>query len=128
MARSVVCTATQFTSYDVVKRALVHNGWDTNSLGTHLCAGIAAGSASAVIVSPLDMIKARMMQSSINADGKVVKMYKNDFDCFYQTLRHEGARGLWKGLGPAFMRQTPQIVLMWVLYEQYAKLWNAMKP
>ena len=53
------------------------------------------------------------MQSSINADGKVVKMYKNDFDCFSQTLRHEGARGLWKGLGPAFMRQTPQ-VWVWI--------------
>ena len=58
MARSVLCTASQFTTYDVVKRLLIQNGgWDTNSVSTHLTSAIAAGVMSAGVVSPLDVIK-----------------------------------------------------------------------
>jgi|UniRef100_A0A7S4FXG9 hypothetical protein len=128
MARSVLCTASQFTTYDVVKRLLIQNGgWDTNSVSTHLTSAIAAGVMSAGVVSPLDVIKSRMMQSSFNADGRVVKSFTSDWQCLKATVATEGVRGLWKGLGPCFIRQCPQIVLMWCIYEQYTKLYNIVR-
>ena len=41
---------------------------------------------------PLDTIKTRMMQDS----GR----YRGNLDCALNTLRNEGIRGFWKGLGP----------------------------
>lgn len=124
LARSVICTGSQFTTYDVAKRFLTEKGWCSNSVSTHLSAAVAAGCASAVVVSPLDVIKSRMMQSSMNADGQIVKLFKSDWHCFKATVETEGARGLWKGLGPCFVRQCPQIVLMWCIYEQYTTIYN----
>lgn len=125
LLRSVAATASQFTTYDLVKRALISWRWDGDAVSTHLAAAITAGCASAVVVSPLDVIKSRMMQSSINADGALVKVYHSDLHCMRAMLSTEGVAGFWKGLGPCFMRQGPQIILMWLIYEQYTKAYHS---
>ena len=35
-------------------------------------------------------------------------MYKNSFDCFKKVLRHEGFRGLYRGLGPQLVGVCPE--------------------
>ena len=35
-------------------------------------------------------------------------MYKNSFDCFKKVLRHEGFRGLYRGLGPQLVGVAPE--------------------
>eukprot|EP00667_Euglena_gracilis_P014083 EG_transcript_14556 len=127
MARCVLATASQFTTYDVIKRALVRHRWDSDAVPTHLTAAVAAGCASAMVVSPLDVIKSRMMQSSINADGQLVKLYHSDWHCMRAMLATEGVSGFLKGLGPCFMRQCPQIIAMWLFYEQYTKVYHAVR-
>ena len=59
--------------------------------------------------------QSRMMQSSFNADGRVVKSFTSDWQCLKATVATEGVRGLWKGLGPCFIRQCPQVSIGFVV-------------
>lgn len=44
-------------------------------------------------------------------------MYKNSWDCIKQTVRHEGVRGLYKGLTASYLG-VAESTLQWVLYER----------
>ena len=35
-------------------------------------------------------------------------MYKNSFDCFKKVVRHEGVRGLYRGLAPQLVGVAPE--------------------
>ena len=66
---------------------------------------IAATGATAVY--PIDLVKTRMQnQRSGPMVGEL--MYKNSFDCFKKVIRHEGIRGLYRGLGPQLVGVCPE--------------------
>jgi hypothetical protein len=52
-----------------------------------------------------------------------IAAYRSALDCTVVLLRTEGPQGLYKGLVANFLRQCPQVVIMWVCYEQYVKLY-----
>ncbi|KAK1831287.1 mitochondrial carrier domain-containing protein [Podospora conica] len=52
---------------------------------------------------PLDVVKSKMQTDGFGAGQK----YKTMRDCFAQTLRVEGWRGFWKGIGPTLLRAMP---------------------
>ena len=87
-----------------------------------------AGTVSTLIVNPLDVIKSRMMQSRSvpTSTSTTLRAYASDLECVRQTWRAEGIRGFYKGLPATFMRQCPLVVLMWVIFEQYKKVFAAM--
>eukprot|EP01012_Entosiphon_sulcatum_P053956 TRINITY_DN7436_c0_g1_i1.p1 TRINITY_DN7436_c0_g1~~TRINITY_DN7436_c0_g1_i1.p1 ORF type:complete len:290 (+),score=14.03 TRINITY_DN7436_c0_g1_i1:274-1143(+) len=126
LTRGMAVTSGQFTSYDVAKRTLGDLGFDKNKTSSHLIASLFAGCVSTLIVNPMDVIKSRMMQSSVKADGNIVKAYSTDWHCVAHTYSVEGFRGFYKGLVPCFFRQCPQVVLMWCIYEQYSNLWKRL--
>jgi hypothetical protein len=58
-----------------------------------------AGAIGATFVYPIDLVKTRMQnQRQQSLVGQV--MYKNGWQCFKSVVKHEGARGLYAGLGP----------------------------
>eukprot|EP01062_Namystynia_karyoxenos_P047612 TRINITY_DN359_c0_g1_i3.p2 TRINITY_DN359_c0_g1~~TRINITY_DN359_c0_g1_i3.p2 ORF type:complete len:297 (+),score=94.78 TRINITY_DN359_c0_g1_i3:92-982(+) len=125
--RGCLVTAGQFTTYDVAKRSLLRWGM-RDGIKTHLMASTLAGTVSTLIVQPIDLIKSRMMQSRavpLHA-ATTLKTYTSNWDCVRQTWQFEGVRGFYKGIGATFMRQCPQVVLMWVIFEQYKKLFSAI--
>ena len=64
--------------------------------------------ALTAVCSPADVIKSRVMHSS--EKGSVLELIKT-------SLREEGARFLFKGWTPAFVRLAPNTVLMFVFME-----------
>lgn len=36
------------------------------------------------------------------------RLYKNSFDCFWKVFRHEGIRGLYRGLLPQMIGVAPE--------------------
>eukprot|EP01062_Namystynia_karyoxenos_P047614 TRINITY_DN359_c0_g2_i1.p2 TRINITY_DN359_c0_g2~~TRINITY_DN359_c0_g2_i1.p2 ORF type:complete len:328 (+),score=111.73 TRINITY_DN359_c0_g2_i1:88-984(+) len=121
--RGCLVTAGQFTTYDVMSRQLRLRGWK-DGVRAHLVASTVAGTVSSLIVQPLEVIKNRMMQSRAvpQLASTTLMTYKGDWDCVVKTWRFEGIRGFYKGLPATFMRQCPQVVLMWVILEQYRRI------
>lgn len=53
-------------------------------------------------------------------------VYRNAMDCFFQTVRSEGPRALFKGWLPSYMRLGPQTVLTFIFLEQLKRLYLAV--
>uniref|UniRef100_A0A7S1CAX8 Uncharacterized protein n=1 Tax=Bicosoecida sp. CB-2014 TaxID=1486930 RepID=A0A7S1CAX8_9STRA len=75
-------------------------------LPAKLVVGAIAGIVGTSAAFPLDMVKTRMQSQKVGPDG--TKVYKNAIDCFRQIIRHEGARGLYKGLGANLTGVAPE--------------------
>ncbi|XP_076455982.1 electrogenic aspartate/glutamate antiporter SLC25A13, mitochondrial-like isoform X2 [Babylonia areolata] len=69
--------------------------------------GALAGATGATAVYPIDLVKTRMQnQRTGSYVGEL--MYKNSFDCFKKVIRHEGVRGLYRGLAPQLVGVAPE--------------------
>ncbi|PVD37264.1 hypothetical protein C0Q70_04261 [Pomacea canaliculata] len=69
--------------------------------------GAMAGATGATAVYPIDLVKTRMQnQRSGSYVGEL--MYKNSIDCFKKVIRHEGFRGLYRGLAPQLVGVAPE--------------------
>ena len=68
--------------------------------------GSIAGGIGATAVYPIDLVKTRMQNQRVGADGK--RMYKNSIDCFKQLVAKEGVKGLYRGLLPQLVGVAPE--------------------
>ncbi|EOA34100.1 hypothetical protein CARUB_v10021601mg [Capsella rubella] len=87
-----------FWTYEYVRERL-HPGCrktGEENLTTMLVAGGLAGVASWVACYPLDVVKTRLQQGHGGYDGIA--------DCFRKSVKQEGYRVLWRGLGTAVAR------------------------
>jgi hypothetical protein len=90
----------------------------TTTLGTHsrrLWASAAAAGLSEALTMPVDVAKIRLQVQNNGPVGDV--RYKGMTDCILRTVRNEGFRALFKGLGPALMRQMGYTGISFLLYE-----------
>ena len=60
----------------------------------------------ATAVYPIDLVKTRLQNQRTGYVGEL--MYKNSFDCFKKVIRHEGFRGLYRGLPPQLVGVAPE--------------------
>jgi len=127
--RGVAVTTAQFSTYDEAKEQLRARVGMADGLPLHFCASLAAGVVAAIVSTPLDVVKSRMMNATRHGQhGAEHIVYRSSLHCTALTLRNEGIRGLYKGLIPCYMRMGPQVMLMWVFVEQYRRLWNKVVP
>lgn len=97
-----VLNAIVFGVYGNVQR----NTTDPDSLIAHFCAGSAAGLSQTLICSPMELVKSRLqIQNNI---PNAVK-HKNPWECLRYIAKHEGRRGVFKGLGITAARDVPGI-------------------
>ena len=85
----------------------------------HLLAAATAGIATGTATNPIWLVKTRLQLDKNRAgdDPTRGRQYKNSWDCVKQTVRHEGFRGLYKGLTASYLGVT-ESTLQWVLYER----------
>ncbi|KAF2301283.1 hypothetical protein GH714_022404 [Hevea brasiliensis] len=91
-----------FWTYEYMREQL-HPGCRKNgqeSLRTMLIAGGLAGVASWVCCYPLDVIKTRLQAQTPSSPQK----YNGILDCLSRSVKEEGYRVLWRGLGTAVSR------------------------
>mmetsp|Transcript_79378 Transcript_79378/g.92785 ORF Transcript_79378/g.92785 Transcript_79378/m.92785 type:complete len:292 (+) Transcript_79378:31-906(+) len=77
--------------------------------------GAFAGAVSVLVNTPVDVVKTNMQ-------GLEAKKYKNSMDCFYQILRNEGTRGLYKGTVARLYRVGLDVAITFTLFEQFNRL------
>ncbi|CAG8898887.1 unnamed protein product [Penicillium egyptiacum] len=86
-------------------------------MGIHLAAAAIAGIATGTATNPIWLVKTRLQLDKSNAEIGKSRQYRNSFDCVKQTVRHEGIRGLYRGLSASYLGVT-ESSLQWVMYEQ----------
>lgn len=116
----MIVTASQLATYDQVKEMILKKGVMRDGLGTHVTASFTAGFVASVASNPVDVIKTRVMNMTVEAGRD--PPYKGALDCALKTVRAEGPMALYKGFIPTISRQGPFTVVLFVTLEQVRKL------
>ncbi|KAL1809127.1 hypothetical protein ACET3Z_026117 [Daucus carota] len=113
MAREIPGNAAMFGVYEGLKQYIA-GGQDTSNLGrgSLMLAGGLAGGAFWISVYPTDVVK-----SAIQVDDYKNPKYSGSINAFKKILASEGAKGLYKGFGPAMARSIPANAACFLAYE-----------
>lgn len=107
MMRDAPAHGVYFWTYEYMREQL-HPGCRKSgqqSFGTMLVAGGLAGVSSWICCYPLDVVKTRLqMQAEIGSSVSSTLIYDGIMDCFIKSVREDGYRVLWRGLGTALSR------------------------
>ncbi|XP_063232023.1 mitochondrial uncoupling protein 4-like isoform X2 [Bacillus rossius redtenbacheri] len=124
MQRAGLVTLGDLTAYDCSKRFLLHRLALGDNYVTHALASVLAGLAAAVMGSPADVVKARVMNQPTDERGRGL-YYRSSTDCLLCTVRDEGVLALYKGFIPLWLRLAPWSLTFWLSYEQIKLLLGA---
>ena len=116
--RDVPFRAVQLPSYEFVKTTWTRK-FATDEAGVvrklssleNMAVGIIAGTFSAAVTTPLDVIKTRLMT------GKDSVSFGGAFAMAKQIVAKEGVPGLFSGLGPRIIYVGPSVGVFFVVYE-----------
>lgn len=90
-----------------------------NVWSIHLAAAAIAGIATGTATNPIWLVKTRLQLDKNNASNDPLRgrQYKNSWDCIRQTVKHEGIKGLYRGLTASYLGVT-ESTMQWVMYER----------
>lgn len=86
-----------------------------------LVAGGMAGAASVFANTPVDVIKTKMQ-------GLEAHKYKGSFDCFVQTFKEGGVKGLYKGTVPRLSRVVLDVAITFTLFDYISRVMDQIWP
>ncbi len=112
LVRNSVISASEITTYEVAKKAIIQRLQWEDGVPVHLASGCAAGFVATVVGSPADVLGTKAMQkhgayASMTASQIVLKM-----------ATEEGLFSFYKGFWPNFCRIGSFNIAMWFFYEQ----------
>lgn len=110
IARAVLMTAGQLTSYDYSKKMLLGTKVFIDNMTTHLISSIFAGICATLLTQPVDVIKTRMMNAK---PGE----FKGMLHIVAYTAQ-AGPTAFFKGMVPSGTRILPFNILLFIFYEQ----------
>jgi hypothetical protein len=125
--RACVLSAAMMASYDHSKQYLLRHQWlSHDDIYAHICAGMVAGFCMALVSSPIDVVKTRIMNANLHSSipASSSHQYRGMFDCLLQTAKTEGLLGLYKGFVPTFFRLGPHTIMAFTIYEELRKWWG----
>mmetsp|Transcript_6102 Transcript_6102/g.9157 ORF Transcript_6102/g.9157 Transcript_6102/m.9157 type:complete len:301 (-) Transcript_6102:20-922(-) len=112
--RSFFVTMAELTIYDASKRKIRELGFFPEGSLVHASASFSAGFGAALVSTPIDLAKNRLMTSGLNG----VKCYTGMSDVFQQMLKENGIMSLYRGFIPTWMRIGPWAIVMFMTYEK----------
>lgn len=118
VARAILMNASQLATYDVFKNTILSSGGMTDGLGLHFLSSFLAGTVATTICAPFDVIKSRIMHAA--AQESTVHVITRAF-------KTEGLTWLFKGWTPAWIRLSPNTIIIFMTLEQIKKAWDTAK-
>eukprot|EP01094_Clydonella_sp_ATCC50884_P007947 TRINITY_DN171_c3_g2_i1.p1 TRINITY_DN171_c3_g2~~TRINITY_DN171_c3_g2_i1.p1 ORF type:complete len:338 (-),score=87.46 TRINITY_DN171_c3_g2_i1:52-1065(-) len=109
--RVAFVNGTWIATYDQSK-AWVLEHTPLRGVAAYAAASQISGLVAALIGSPIDLIKTRLMSQSGSE-----RYYKNAIDCVRKTVGGEGLRGMYKGFWPSWARSGPWSLIFFVSFE-----------
>ncbi|NXK11874.1 UCP4 protein, partial [Herpetotheres cachinnans] len=119
--RAALVNMGDLTTYDTVKHFLLLNTSLVDNSVTHSAASCCSGLVAAVLGTPADVVKTRIMNQPRDKQGRGL-LYKSSMDCLIQTVKGEGFMSLYKGFIPTWMRMAPWSLVFWLTYEQIRRI------
>lgn len=106
------------TSYNAKKR---HCHEDDVKPGNMITAALGAfsGAFGASVVYPLNLLRTRLQSQGTAVHPPI---YTGYVDVTVQTIRREGARGLFRGLTPNLLKVVPAMSITYVVYENSKRI------
>ncbi|XP_054035898.1 mitochondrial uncoupling protein 4 isoform X3 [Dryobates pubescens] len=119
--RAALVNMGDLTTYDSVKHFLLLNTPLVDNSLTHSVASCCSGLVAAVLGTPADVVKTRIMNQPRDKQGRGL-LYKSSMDCLIQSVQGEGFMSLYKGFIPTWMRMAPWSLVFWLTYEQIRRI------
>lgn len=110
IGRGILITIGQIAFYDHIKTWLLSTEYFSDDAICHIVASIIASVIATTLTQPLDVLKTRAMNSE-----------PGEFPSLWSLLANtakSGPCGFFRGYMPAFIRQGPHTVLLFVFLEQ----------
>ena len=109
LATSAIGNAICFHAYHATGRLITGTDAGPSTYAGMFVAGCAAGAATTVLVTPVDVLKIRSQVHVGKVQGPLALMAS--------ILSREGVRGLYRGVGVTFLRDTPSTGIYYASYE-----------
>jgi len=106
-------TIVYFVIYEKLKQIMSENERDLNAFH-YACGAFCAKTVATVSFYPHEVVRTRLRQEGISDKKKV---YRGFFQTLNKVRIEEGYVGLYGGMGAHMMRQVPNTVIMFLLYE-----------
>lgn len=122
VTRATLLTSCQLSVTSQVKDHLSRSGWFgpngqwLGGLPMMFCATLFSSFCANIVANPFDVVKSRMQQMPIAADGTA--LYSSMTDCFVKSVRAEGITVLWAGFTPAFVKLAPYSIISLTLADK----------
>lgn len=110
IARASMLASAELATYDVTKPLVLAHSGLRDGFPAHVATALCSGFVAAVVSTPFDVVKSRLMNGAGQSTGLV--------QCLRDTVRNEGVPALWKGFVPAYARIGPRVVIAFVVMEQ----------
>ncbi|XP_028043897.1 mitochondrial uncoupling protein 4 [Bombyx mandarina] len=114
--RAALVNMGDLASYDYTKQFLMREFGMADTMLVHAAAAFNAGFVAAVLGTPADVLKTRLMNQPVGPDGRGT-LYRGMIDCLQQSVRNEGVLSLYKGFLPLWMRLGPWALINWIAFE-----------
>jgi solute carrier family 25 uncoupling protein 27 len=115
--RAALVNLGDLSTYDSVKRYILDNTNMKDNVLTHSMSSGCAGLVGAIMGTPADVVKARVMNQPTDKNGKGI-YYKSSLDCLLKTVKGEGVMAVYKGFIPCWMRMAPWSLTFWLSFEK----------
>ncbi|KAL4503410.1 hypothetical protein ABPG72_001016 [Tetrahymena utriculariae] len=114
IVRNSVINATELATYDQVKEMVLRSKLMKDNIFCHLFCSSVAGFVAAVVGSPVDVLKTRIMNSSSGSG----KQFNGVLDCIVKTYQEDGIRAFYKGFNANAQRIVTWNICMFVTLQQ----------
>uniref|UniRef100_A0A7E4V4L9 Mitochondrial uncoupling protein 4 n=1 Tax=Panagrellus redivivus TaxID=6233 RepID=A0A7E4V4L9_PANRE len=127
--RAALLNMADLATYDRTKHWILRNTNLSDNFLTHGCASACSGFSAAVVSTPADVVKTRIMDQLRHMHDHdkphEVKIYKGSIDCLTHIIRTEGFWALYRGFLPTYVRMAPWSLTFWISYEKIRYLTGA---
>ncbi|GKU95268.1 hypothetical protein SLEP1_g8649 [Rubroshorea leprosula] len=124
LCRNIPHSIIKFYTYESLKQMmLTPSSTQPNTLQTLVCGGL-AGSTAALFTTPFDVVKTRLQTQ---VPGSLTQ-YSSVYHALQEIGKHEGLKGLYRGLIPRLVMYMSQGAIFFASYEMFKSLFSLDVP
>ncbi|KPJ19085.1 Solute carrier family 25 member 35 [Papilio machaon] len=127
-ALSGIMVAVAICPFDVAAVRLYNQGLgycENAPVRLAFAASVVSGVLCVLLETPLDVVNTRLYNQGPASTGE--RLYNGVLDCLRKIYTKEGLHGLYKGLGPLYLRIAPHTTLSLVIWDMLNNLFDKNK-